>query len=221
MNRLYMKLFLKMLRPFIDGLRLQRIERFRRLNARAQPGGNVLVGDSITEGFPIEEMYTGGKRVYNRGISGDSTLDVLARMSESVFDLSPSRVFLQIGTNDLNLPKPATLDEIATRIDEICRQVAERLPSTEVVLISVYPVVVTAGTGIQLEMVSPRTNVMIQDLNRRVAAVAAKRGLVYIDLYSRLVDANGQLKRDYTTEGLHLTLDGYEVVLKEIEPLFV
>ena len=221
MNRLYMKLFLKMLRPFIIGLRQQRIERFRRLNPLARPGGNVIVGDSITEGFPIEEMYTGGKRVYNRGISGDSTLDVLARLSESVFELSPARVFLQIGTNDLNLPKPATPDEIAARIDEICSRVVMQLPGTEVVLISVYPVVETAGPGIQLEMVSPRTNAAIQDLNRRIAAVAAERGLVYVDLYSRLVDASGQLNRDYTTEGLHLTIAGYEVVLKQLEPLFV
>jgi lysophospholipase L1-like esterase len=221
MKKLYMKLFFKMLRPFLDGLRSQRIERFRRLNPLARPGGNVLVGDSITEGFPIEEMYTGEKRVYNRGISGDSTLDVIGRMSESVFELSPARVFLQIGTNDLNLPKPATLDEIAARIDEICSRVVMQLPGTEVVLISVYPVAETASPGIQLEMVSPRTNTMIRDLNRRIADVAVKRGLVYVDLFSRLADASGQLTRAYTTEGLHLTIDGYEVVLKELEPLFV
>ena len=221
MNRIVAKLFMKFVSSFVDGQRQLRIERFRQLNPLATPGGNVLLGDSITEGFPIDEMHVGGPRVYNRGISGDATIDVLGRLPESIFDLAPARVFLQIGTNDLNLPKPATPTEVAARIDEICSRIAERLPATEVVLLSVYPVVETAGPGIQPVMVGSRTNAAIREINLRIQDVAAKHGLRYIDLYMRLADANGQMTRVYTTEGLHLTVEGYRVVLKEIEPLFV
>jgi lysophospholipase L1-like esterase len=73
---------------------------FTHLNAVAKPGSIVFLGDSITDFFRVNEFFP-GVYVINRGISGDTTDGVLNRLAESVYELSPSKIFLMIGTNDL------------------------------------------------------------------------------------------------------------------------
>jgi hypothetical protein len=86
---------------FMEFMQKTRLASFKELNKRAQKGGVVFVGDSITEGFPIDEILQCNKPMYNRGINGDTSIGVLDKLKEEVFDLIPSKVFLLIGTNDL------------------------------------------------------------------------------------------------------------------------
>ena len=91
-------------------IRKQRLDAFGTFNRLAQPNGIVLVGDSIIEGFPIHELYRGPLLVYNRGISGDTSRDVLNRLEESVYALRPAKVFLLIGTNDIETSTDARMN---------------------------------------------------------------------------------------------------------------
>ncbi len=196
--------FLNML--FIAGL-MGKTEAFRNYNKYAKKGGIVFVGDSITQDFNVYE-YFHGRNVYNRGIGGDTSKGVLGRLQESVFDLEPEKVFLNIGTNDLELLNDG-IDGIHSRIQEIIYKIKETLPNTTLYLISVYPV----NPAVDSKTVGKRKNTDISELNNRLSEL---EGITFIDLYSKLVDEEG-LCRSYTIEGLHMNQQGYEIIKQELE----
>ena len=85
----------------------EKVERFRRLNAYVKPGQILFAGSSLMEQFPIYEFlqdfdlpYT----IYNRGVGGFTTRELLENMEPCVYALQPAHVFINIGTNDLNGP---------------------------------------------------------------------------------------------------------------------
>lgn len=82
-------------------------KKYHELNKVAQKGQTVMVGSSLMEWFPINElMMSRGVPgiVYNRGLGGYTTDDLLKCMDVVVFELEPSRIFINIGTNDIGLP---------------------------------------------------------------------------------------------------------------------
>ncbi len=180
-------------------------EAFAAFNKYSKPGGIVFVGDSITQDFNVYEYFP-QYIVYNRGIGGDTSKGVLGRLNESVFDLKPKKVFLNIGTNDLDLINDG-LDAIFSRIKKVCEKIQESDDNLELYFISIYPVNpnVTTTPG-------KRTNKDIKALNERIQSI---KGLKYINLYDLLLkDEN--LNPDYTIEGLHMNQNGYEVIKNEI-----
>lgn len=188
---------------------------FFELNESSEPGGIVFLGDSITDFFRVNE-YFHGAYVINRGISGDTTDGVLKRLPESVYDLSPSKVFIMIGTNDLMEKKQE--QTIVTNIENIITLIQEKCPDTKLYLESIYPVSAAREKKIRRFIVGKRNNEKIKNLNENLKYVAQKKGITYIDVYSHLVDASGNLRHEYTVEGLHLTIQGYKVVSKVLKP---
>jgi lysophospholipase L1-like esterase len=192
--------------------RKQRLESFAVLNRFADKNATVLLGDSITEGFPIQEMYRGPSPIYNRSIAGDTSRDVLNRLQASVYALQPARVFLLIGTNDIELEQGHPLEETAERIEEICLLIRGKLPQTRLFLLSIFPVHATDHPKIEMSMVRSRTNETIQALNALLRQIANRLEIPYIDVYSHLTGPDGNLRVDYTFDGIHLTAEGYCVV---------
>lgn len=165
--------------------------------AYAEPkGGVVFVGDSITHGAEWNELF-GRTALYNRGIGGDTTTGVLARI-DSVIALAPERLFLMIGVNDLN----SRQDGIAERYDRILQVLGERLPSTRVYVQSVLPVT---------EDWMATDNASIDALNVEIQSIASRRGLPYIDLHSLFEDETGALRSELTNDGIHLMAEGYAI----------
>ena len=205
---------------FTANARKQRIETFNTLNRLAEKKAIILVGDSLTEGFPIQEMYRSFIPIYNRGIGGDTTRDVLNRLQVSIFDLEPRKVFLWIGTNDLAVEQGEVIGSIVKRIKEICGSIHTRLPQTQIYLLSICPVNTTHDPKIQLQIVANRTNADIQALNALLKQLADGMEITYIDLYTPLADSEGSLRIVYTTEGLHLNAEGYCVVLSILKDFF-
>ena len=107
---------------------------FIELNKSAKPGGIVFVGDSITDFFRLNEFFH-GVYIINRGIGGDTTDGVLKRLSESVFDLSPSKVFILIGTNDIGENK--SYDHIIGNIALIIDKIQNKCPEANIYLQSI------------------------------------------------------------------------------------
>lgn len=200
-----------------------RVSWFRAFNQQAAPGGIVLVGDSLTNEFPIHEMMAlcGDNRlfhIHNRGIGGDTTDGVLRRMAESIWDLNPGKVFLLIGTNDL-AAADATPEGIAANIHTILEQTKAHCPQTAFTVLSLYPVNAREEEGMDSLTVGCRTNSRIRAVNCALEKISRDAGAAYLDLHALLADERGNLRREYTREGLHLTPAGYAVVFEALSPL--
>jgi len=179
---------------------------FKAYNAFAKPGGIVFLGDSITQDFNVYEYFP-NQTVYNRGIGGDTSKGVINRLDESVFDLKPAKVFIQIGTNDFELIGDS-VDAIYQRIKEIVSRIKTYDQSIQLYLISVYPV----NPHVDPMTVGKRNNQDICVLNQMLENID---GVTYVNLYDKL-EKNGVLNPEYTVEGLHLNQKGYRVVINEL-----
>ncbi len=189
---------------------------FKNFNTILKPGGTVLVGDSITEGFRASELLP-EYYIINRGIGGDTTEGILNRMNESIFDTKASKIFLMIGTNDLGNENKKP-DEIVKNITEIINQTQEKLPDLKIYLESVYPISKAEHEKIEKTMVGIRSNKDIDEINCQLETLAKEKNITYIDVNSHLKDENGNLKLEYTTEGLHLSALGYIKVVEVLKP---
>lgn len=173
----------------------------------------LFLGDSITDFYDLDKYYE-NLPVVNSGISGNRTTDILDDMKNRVYRYNPSKVFLLIGVNDYLDDK--TNDEIVDNIKKIIELIMENRPYAEIYLESIYPVNKTDNEKISLSMVSIRDNERIIQTNEKLKQLCDDKKITYIDMYSKLIDDDGNLKLDYTKEGLHLSDDGYKVVTEEI-----
>ncbi len=178
-----------------DDLRLER--------EAAPPGRVVFLGDSITDGWNLTEYFQ-GKPYVNRGISGQTTPQMLLRFFPDVIDLHPSAVVLLAGTNDIaQNTGPETLE----MVEENFRAMAElaQKHGIKVVLCTLLPV--SDYTGYR--QTDHRPLAQIVELNRWLKAFAARTGATLADYYSALVDNRGMLKDGYSKDGLHPNDRGY------------
>lgn len=173
----------------------------------------LFLGDSITDFYNLDKFYEGFP-VVNSGISGNRTTDILNDMKNRVYKYNPSKIFLLIGTNDFL--DDVSNDEIVNNIGKIIKLIKENRPYASIYLESIYPVNRTDDEKISLSMVSVRDNERIKDVNDKLKVLCKDEKITYIDLYSKLVDDDDNLKLEYTIEGLHLSEDGYKVVTDEI-----
>ena len=180
-------------------------ERFRRLNPYVKKGAVVFAGSSLMEQFPLYEFLQDDDlhcTLYNRGIGGFTTTELLEAMDECILELQPAHLFLNIGTNDLNGPD---YDRAAMlgRYEEIVQQIRKKLPETKLYLLAYYPVnpTVAEDPGL-IECFRWRTNERIREASEGVQALARKYGAEFLDLNKDLCDAAGNLKAEYTIEGM-------------------
>lgn len=202
----------RMIKAVIGSAYFARTNEFKIYNRFAKPGGIVFVGDSLTQRYPLTEMYP-GMHVYNRGIDGDTTVGVLKRLALSIFDLKPSQLVLQIGTNDLqvaDLPKEVTVENIR----QIIKEIKKVMPELKINLVSLYPVNHSSDKFINKLIVGPRKNDDIHWMNSQLERF---NDVHFVNVYPELVDETGQLKMAYTKEGLHLSLAGYAAITPLIQ----
>src|SRR5688572_5281158 len=159
-------------------------------------GDVVFVGDSITAGTPYAEAFGQYK---NRGIGGDTTEGVLARLDE-VLRERPGRVFLMVGTNDV--AKESSTSHVIDSYRQILRRIKAESPATTVFVQSVLPV-----NHAVLQTPVDR-NPAIRELNAELKKLAEAEATMFIDLTGALGDGAGSLKKELTTDGLHLNLAG-------------
>ena len=196
-----------------------KVRNFRELNACARKGEADFEGSTLCEFFPICELLQNVEpriRVYNRGIAGDVTEGLLARMEESIFALEPRKVFINIGTNDISRDgyvREALLDNYR----RILEQIRRRLPACRVYVLSYYPVNCTLP-GMRPDAFGARTNEELRAVNAALRGLAGELGCRYVDVSTCLEDEKGNLRADYTIEGMHLYAGAYRVVLDVLMP---
>lgn len=190
------------------------VEDYRERNKTCEKGQIVFVGSSLMEMFPIEEWIKEtdtGIIAYNRGVGGYKTEDMLPILDACVLDLQPRRVFINIGTNDLsdgNIPMQQLLDNY----DRILTIIEESLPKVEIYVMAYYPVNYEAATEEMKPCLKIRNNEKIAKANEMIESMAKKHGQRYIDVNDTLKDGQGNLKTEYTIEGMHIKPEGYRAI---------
>lgn len=174
----------------------------------------LFLGDSITNYYDLDKYYEGYK-VVNSGISGNQTSDILDNLQKRAYVYNPSTIFLLIGTNDYIHNKKE--DETVNNIKEIVDKLNKNLPNAKIYLQSIYPINDTDDQKISKSMVSIRNNTSIKKINSELKKYCNDKNCTYLDMYSLLEDKDGNLKLEYTKEGLHMSDEGYEVITKELK----
>ncbi len=191
------------------------LARYREANAALAPpaaGENrvVFIGDSITDGWKLRDYFPGKPYVvFNRGIDGQSTPEMLVRFRQDVIDLDPKVLVVLAGTNDVAGVTGATRNE---DIEANYASMAElaRAHHIRVVFSSLLPVNNYTEDAKESFALRPRERILA--LNTWLKDYCARNGLVYLDYFSALVDDKGMLKRDLTGDGLHPNDAGYKIM---------
>jgi lysophospholipase L1-like esterase len=173
----------------------------------------VFLGDSITDGWPLNEYFP-GKDYVNRGIGGQVTSEMLARMRPDVVNLRPRAMVLLAGTNDIARSTP--LQTIQYNITSIC-DLAD-FHKIKVVVSSILPVHdYNLNENPQYERSKQRPPDAIRNMNGWLKSFAANRGYVYVDYYANMVDSAGFLRKDLADDGLHPNPAGYRSMAPLLE----
>ncbi|MEA5599909.1 SGNH/GDSL hydrolase family protein [Nostoc sp. UHCC 0252] len=166
---------------------------------------SILVGDSLSMWFPREKLPT-GKLWLNQGISGDTSSGVLKRLG-AFSATRPNVIYVMAGINDLR--KGDSDDTILRNYRRIVRRLRETHPKTEIIVQSILPT-----------RLAKLSNSRIRHINSQLTQIAKQEGANYLNIYSWFTDMEGNLRSELTTDGLHLSQEGYDVwrsALQQIE----
>lgn len=168
----------------------------------------VFLGDSITDGWRLNEYFP-GKDFVNRGISGQITSQMLARMQADVVALAPQAVLILAGTNDIARGvEPAVIQNNLTMIFDLAD-----LHKIKVIAASILPVSDHHKlANPSYERTKQRPLWAIQEMNKWIMAQCEKRGYVYLNYYPALAAADGQLAPNLADDGLHPNPQGYRLM---------
>ena len=203
------------------------LARYRDANRSLPPAGGdarvVFMGDSITDLWqqPRFGGFFPGKPYVDRGISGQTTPQMLLRFRPDVLDLSPKVVVILAGTNDIaGNTGPMTNEEIEGNLASMAE--LARAHNIRVVLASVTPVSgyhVAQPNGVPQTTLRPMTR--IQAVNTWIQSYAASHGDVYLDYFSAMTDGSGVLKAEFSEDDLHPNAKGYAVMAPLAEAAIV
>lgn len=157
---------------------------------------NVLLGDSLSVWFPHDQLPS-GKLWLNQSVSGEATRHILQRL-HFFNSTQPDRIFVLAGINDLRqgVSNQVIIQNWRTMVETL----RHKHPNSEIILQSLLPT--------RLEAIG---NQRIRYLNGHLAAIAHQEGATYLDLYSQFTDDQGNLDRNLTTDGIHLSRQGYSI----------
>lgn len=172
----------------------------------------VLMGNSITIGWSrVDPQFIKDNNLINRGISGQTTPQMLLRFRQDVVNLRPAAVFILAGINDLaGNTGPSSLEMIENNITDMA--LLAKISGIRVYLCSVLPANNIAWRG----GMNPSED--IRKLNEWIRTFAKNNKFGYIDYYKELVDNNGGMPENLSKDGVHPTLAGYKIMEKAILP---
>ena len=200
-----------------------KVHNFMCLNKFVKKGEIVFTGSSLCELFPINEMLQNVEpriRVYNRGIGGFVTDELLTNLAVCILDLAPRMLFLNIGTNDLS-DASRPMAQIMGTYRTILEKVLQALPDVQIYLMAYYPINEEAATPEMKPCLRVRTNEKIAQANAEVQKLAKSLHLHYIDINAPLKDEHGRLRAEFTYEGMHIRPEGYRTIYPAIKEILM
>ena len=187
------------------------------LNQTAKTGQTLFTGSSLMEQFPVGELIQGKAEgyFYNRGIGGFTTDDFLRNIDTVLLDLAPKKVFINIGTNDLSMSDYSP-ERLIENYRAILRKAGERLGGVVVYVMAYYPMNEKAAKNFGA---GARTNLRIHEANNQLRLLASEFTFChYINVNDGLTDKDGELRSEWTVDGIHMYPEAYEVVLRNLMP---
>lgn len=171
-------------------------------------GDIVFIGDSITEQGMNWGLRFNDLRMRNRGIKGDMTYGVLARLEELTTN-QPKAIFIMIGINDVfnfyYQGEIESLSTVASNLTQITEQLHNALPHTEIFVQSLLPD--------NRDFISR----LARSVNEEITGINNKK-FTYIDLHSVFSNRKGVLNPALTTDGTHLNAKGYALWKQQLQP---
>ena len=171
----------------------------------------VFIGNSITQGWiEVNPNFFVGKSYINRGISGQTTPQMLVRFRSDVVNLKPKVVVILAGTNDIaGNTGPSTLEMIEDNIASMVE--IANANNIKAVLCSILPAYdYPWKTGLE-----PAQKIV--DLNKWIKEYALKNEIIYVDYFTLMADQRNGLKKEYSEDGVHPNLAGYKVMEPIVE----
>ena len=174
----------------------------------------IYLGDSLTEAGRWKDIAP-EYPILNRGISGDNSFGVYARLEE-VLRHQPEKLFLMIGVNDLKRGIPATY--IIRNYERIVHKILKDSPQTKVYLNSILPI----NNKKLIEAFKSVSNHDIHVLNEALLKIShSDKRIQFIDLHKVLADENNELKSELTPDGIHLEMHAYTIVIEYLKKMKV
>ena len=190
------------------------VNRYREANRSVGPTDVVFMGDSITDSWPQERFgpFFAGKRYLGRGISGQTTPQMLVRMRPDVINLKPKAVVILAGTNDIaGNTGPMTDEDIQNNLMAMSELAAAN--GIKVVLSSILPTsnYHVAQNGVPQTTLRPMAR--IRAMNEWMRQYAQAHRHIYLDYVPAMVDGSGLMKTELTNDDLHPNAAGYAIMV--------
>ncbi len=177
-----------------------------------------FLGDSITRRWGATDypqflahwnQNFRGWNAANFGWGGDSTHHILWRLQNGEFEgLKPKVVVLLAGTNNIGKgEKPERAAQAAEGVEAIVAHIRAHAPDATIIVTAIFP-----------RNDSPASNALIAETNARIAKLADGERIRFLNINDRLADENGELREGVTVDKLHLSLKGYEIWARALEP---
>jgi len=173
----------------------------------------VFMGDSITDSWqqPRFGGFFPGKPYVDRGISGQTTPQMLLRFRSDVIDLGAKAVVILAGTNDIaGNTGPMTNEDVAGNIASMCE--LARAHGIKVVLSSILPVSEYHAPPNASPQTTARPMLRIKAINDWMKSYAAANGHTYLDYFSAMIDDKGLLRTELSADDLHPNIQGYSIM---------
>ena len=191
------------------------LQRYRQANDSLRPPAAnerrvVFMGNSITDSWAkfFPQMFP-GKPYIGRGISGQTTPQMLVRFRQDVVNLRPKVVVILAGTNDIaGNSGPIANEDIEANYSNIAE--LAKANNISVIFSSILPV--NNYTERAKEFFAQRPMERILALNRWLQDYCQRNHLIYLDYFSAVVDEKGMLKRELAEDGLHPNKAGYAIM---------
>ncbi|RSJ71410.1 GDSL-like Lipase/Acylhydrolase [Streptococcus oralis] len=173
----------------------------------------IFIGDSIVEYYPLQELLGTAKTTINRGIRGYQTGLLLDNLDAHLYGDTVDQIVLLIGTNDIG--KDVPMNEALDNLERVIQSIARDYPLSQIKLLSILPV--NEGEKYK-QTVYIRTNEKIREWNQAYEALASAYVQAdFLPIYDSLTDSEGQLQSSYTTDGLHLSVAGYQALSEALK----
>ncbi|MCK6614179.1 MAG: GDSL-type esterase/lipase family protein [Ignavibacteriaceae bacterium] len=164
----------------------------------------ILAGDSLTEGMNVT-AHLPGYRVLNKGVYGDNLEGLISRLHRDVISNNPDLLFILIGTNDFALGRSNA--EMMISFKKMIDQLAGSLPDCSIYISSLLPT----------REIENRPNERIEEINRHLEVLVNEAGFGFLPLHEVFTDESGMLRKEATTDGLHLSKKGYNLWAEVLE----
>ncbi|MCT3092112.1 lysophospholipase [Lactococcus lactis] len=208
--------------PQLAAFQEELLKNYDKANLSAKKGQTLFVGSSLMEIFPIEKWEEAGEvtfshYIYNRAVRATTASFLLEHIESQIFNLEPSKIFINIGTNDIGFEIPE--EEFLNNYDQILSQIESKLPQTQVYVMRYYPIntVDFGQDSDEKTLFETRSNKKFQKASDKIKKLADNHHFHFIDVNDGLSDENGNLKKELTFDGAHLNPAGYQLVLENLK----